>query len=599
MSTPPSEKPKTRSAVPSGKDPDSPDQVSDSASNAPQGEAARKAGALATLRDIVSELPRRIRGVIRERFVTNVTEFLDERQPLIWLLAIGIGITVGYVSIAFRWLIGLFQYPWLFTFGENVASAAAGMPWWVVILAPTTGGLIVGYILQHYMPGRRGQGVADVIEAHALHNARIDPKVGFLSAGLSALSIGTGASVGREGPIVHLGATIAGLVEDRFRLSPGARRTLFGCGVAAAVSASFNAPIAGVLFAHEVILHHYAFRALVPTILASVIGAVIARIHLGNYPAFIIPEYQITSYWEFPAFALLGVTCAFVAIIFELALMATERISWRFDMQLWLRCATGGFLVGCIGVFFPQVLGVGYEATDQALSGQIPLWLLFALLVAKTAATAISLSSRFCGGIFSPTLYLGAMTGAAFGAIATSVFPEIGSSDGLYAILGMGAVAGAVLGAPLSTTMIVFELTSGYAVTIALLLTVSIAVGLTQAVLGHSLFHWQLGKRGLFLTEGPHQAIMRRLKVSDFSRKLKDGEEEALPEKDEDGRPPVWLMQTDTLDHALRSFAQSGLSRLPVVDQDDTSKVIAWADRITALSAFNSALIEAHIEHHR
>ncbi|MBU1210999.1 MAG: chloride channel protein [Alphaproteobacteria bacterium] len=514
---------------------------------------------------------------------------------LVWLLALAISILVAYAAIGFRLLIGILQLPWLGTSSENVASAASSLPFWVVLAAPAIGGVLVGFLLEKYMPGRRAHGVADVIEARALHNSHIDPKVGLFSALLSAISIGAGASVGREGPIVHLGASIAAIMEDFFKLSQGARRTLLACGVAAAVSASFNAPIAGVLFAHEVILTHYAFRALVPTVIASVTAAVISRIHFGDATTFLIPDYSITSYWEFPAFALLGLTCAAVAIIFEVALMATDRLSWRFEMPLWARTGLGGLMVGAIAVFFPQVLGVGYEATNDALQRELPLILLLSLIVAKTAATAISLASRFAGGIFSPSLYLGAMTGSAFGLIATSVFPEIGSSQGLYAILGMGAVAASVLGAPLSTTLIVFELTGGYTMTIALLLTVSIAVGVTQAFLGHSLFYWQLGRRGLFLQEGPHKSIQRRLRVDAFMTPV---DPEAEPIHLEDTEAP-WLMATDTLERALREFDRSGTPRIAVVSSADPTLVIGHADRLKALNLFNKALIDAAVEEHR
>lgn len=529
------------------------------------------------------------------RFGVNLRNFLADRQVVVWTLALIISGLVAYAAIVFRWLIGIFQFPWLGTTQERVATAAAEAPFWVVLAAPTIGGLIVGYLLQHYMPGRRPHGVADVIEARALHNSHIDPKVGLFSAVLSAFSIGAGASVGREGPIVHLGATIAAVIQKRFRLSPGARRTLLACGVASAVSASFNAPIAGVLFAHEVILTHYAFRALIPTVIASVTGAVIARIHLGDATAFLIPEYSITSYWEFPAFALLGLTCAAVAIIFEVAMMATDRITWRVEMPLWLRTGLGGLAVGCIGVFLPQVLGVGYEATNEALKRELPLVLLLLLIIAKTAATAISHACRFAGGIFSPSLYLGAMTGSAFGLIATSVFPDFASSQGLYAILGMGAVAASVLGAPLSTTLIVFELTGGYTMTIALLLTVSIAVGVTQAFLGHSLFYWQLGRRGLFLQEGPHKSIQRRLRVDAFMTPVHP---EAEPAHLQDKDAP-WLMPTDTLERALREFDRSGLGRIAVVSTADQTLIIAHADRLKALNLFNKALIDAAVEEHR
>ncbi len=542
-----------------------------------------------------------LHNAILERFKHNLDEFLSDRQPLTWTLGLFIGIAVGYIALAFRFLIGMFQLPWLGTTSEKVASAAAAVPWWHVVLAPAIGGLIVGYILQKYLTGQRAHAVADVIESRSLRDCKIDPKTGLLSALLSAMSLGSGASAGREGPVVHLGATIASWLEHRFQLSPANRRTLLASGVGAAVAASFNAPIAGVLFAHEVILAHYATRAFVPIVIASVAGGVISRIHLGDFPAFTIPDYHITSFLEVPAFALLGVTCALVAILFQFSIMATERVVWHFEMPLWLRTSLGGLVVGIIALAFPQVLGVGYETTDQALYRNIPLWLLLALIVAKTAATSITLAVRFAGGIFSPSLYLGALTGAAYGVIATSAFPEVSASHGLYAILGMGAVAAAVLGAPISTTLICFELTGGFELSLALLLTVSVSAGLTQALLGQSFFHWQLAKRGLFLQEGPHKSIMRRLTVANFMTELKpdpkNTRDEPLRIATDEDEP--WLLPSDTLERALRTFDRSGRARVAVVSENDQTLVIGWAERMLALNAFNKALIDAHVEEHR
>lgn len=542
-----------------------------------------------------------LRNALLERFQHNFNEFLVDRQPLTWLLGLIIGVAVSYTALAFRFLIGVFQLPWLGTMSERVVSATATTPWWVIMLAPVVGGLIVGYSLERFMPGQRAQAVADVIESRALRDCRIEPRVGLLSALLSALSLGAGASAGREGPVVHLGATIAAWLEDRFHLSPANRRTLLASGVGAAVAASFNAPIAGVLFAHEVILGHYAMRAFVPIVIASVSGGVITRLHLGNFPAFTIPDYQIATYLEVPAFVLLGATCAAVAILFQFAIMATERMVWHFEMPLWLRTALGGLAVGIIALAFPQVLGVGYETTDQALYRNIPLWLLLALIVAKTAATAISLAVRFAGGIFSPSLYLGAVTGAAFGVIATSTFPEIGASHGLYALLGMGAVAASVLGAPISTTLICFELTGGYDLALALLLTVSISVGLSQALLGQSFFHWQLAKRGLFLQEGPHKSIMRRLIVANFMSEPKSsaGAEGGEPVRIASNATEPWLLASDTLERALRTFDRTGRTRIAVVSENDQTLVVGWADRMHALNTFNKALIDAHVEEHK
>ena len=452
------------------------------AANTPASGSTSNVGEVLSLQ---AQAARRITRYLTERIFPNFRDFVEQKSLLIWLLALFIGTGVAYAAIGFRLLIGSFQMLWLGIASERVYQAASELPWFVILLPPAIGGLIVGLLLKTYMSGNRVHGVADVIEARAIRDCNIDLKTGLWSALLSAISLGSGASAGREGPVVHLGATIASVLENRFNLPHHARRTLLAAGVGAAVSASFNAPIAGVLFAHEVILSHFAQRAFIPIVIASVAGTLINRFHLGNYAAFIVPEYQITSYWEFPAFALLGLTCALVAIAFQFAIILAERMAWSIELPIWSRPAIGGLLIGAMAIFFPQILGVGYDATDMALKLQFGLYLMIALIVIKAAATAITLASRFGGGIFSPSLYLGAMTGA-----ASEQFPEIASSQGLYAILGMGAVASAMLGAPISTTLIVFELTGGYEMTIALLLTVSIASGLAFAVNGQSFFHW-------------------------------------------------------------------------------------------------------------
>lgn len=533
---------------------------------------------------------------LREHVLPNTSAFLENKTPLVWLLAMVIGVGVAYVAILFRLAISVIQLPWLGTMSERVFEAASALPWYAILLAPAIGGLLVGLLLQYVMPGRRPQTVADVIEVRADRDCHIPLKTGLVSALISVVSLGSGASAGREGPVVHLGATLAANLESFFKLPRSAQRTLLACGVAAAVSASFNAPIAAVLFAHEVILAHYALSAFVPIVISSVIGTVVTRVHWGDFPAFIVPDYQITSYWEFPAFALLGLTCAAVAILFQFSIVFADRISRGIDVPLWMRPVIGGLMVGGIALFYPQVLGVGYDAMDATLNQKFSLNILLALLCAKTAATAITLASRFGGGVFSPSLYLGAMAGGAFGLIAGSVFPEMSSSHGTYALVGMGAVAAAVLGAPISTTLIVFELTGGYAVTIALLLAVSISTGLTQAVHGVSFFHWQLRDRGIFLHEGPHGQIVRTLQVADFMTALEDGE---VPEPLNIEAGDVSLMSDHSVETALRSFDQAGKDRLPVTDRYDPNVIIGWADHLAALRVVNQALVEAHVEEHR
>jgi len=525
----------------------------------------------------------------------NLRLFLSTRQPTMWMLALAIGICVSAAAILFRVGIGLVQWPWLGTTSEDVASAAAGLPWWVVLLTPALGGLVVGLYLDRFQPGRRTAAVADVIEARANAGRGLKFWPGISSAAVTVFSLGVGGSAGREGPVVHLGATIGSVICEAFRLPDSSRRVLLACGVASAVSASFNAPIAGALFAHEVILGHYALSAFVPIVIAAVMGTLLSRLWFGDYAAFTIPDYQITSYWELPAFALLGITCALVAVLFQFALIGTDWVERNIPVKFWMRPVAGGLAVGAIGVFFPEVLGVGYEATDKALKSELTIELMLALLVAKTAATAITLASRFGGGIFSPTLYLGAMTGGAFGLIAASAFPELASSQGLYAILGMGAVAAATLGAPISTAMIVFELTGGYALSIALLITVSIATGITQAIHGRSYFHWQLEMRGIILQDGAHRWLVKRVHVEDFMDA--PTEDDAAP-LDPEAETDV-LKGGDTLETALRAFDTTGQSTLPVIANDDPTKVIGRAHHIKALRYFNDALIKTNVEEHR
>lgn len=542
---------------------------------------------------------------LRGHILPNFSSFMHVRTPLVWLLAAIIGTAVAYAAILFRFSISVVQLPWLGTMSERVYENALTLSWPILILAPMAGGLLVGLILQYLMPGKRAQAVADVIEARVLHRCHIPLRTGLSSAFIAAVSLGSGASAGREGPVVHLGASLASSLQNLFDLPKHARRTLLGCGVAAAISASFNAPIAAVLFAHEVILAHYAVSAFVPITIASVIASVIARIHFGNFPAFQIPDHHIVSYWEFPAFALLGITCALVAIIFQFSIIFLDRFARTLTMPLWLRPVLGGLFVGIIALAYPQVLGVGYDVTDTAIR-QIPttpeadqprIILLLSLLVAKMAATAITLASRFGGGVFSPALFLGAMTGGAFGLIAASIFPDLASSNGAYALIGMGAVAATVLGAPISTTLIVFELTSGYALTIALLLAVSIAHGLTQAIHGLSFFHWQLRDRGLVLDEGQHRHIVRSIRVSEFMTPV-DDDEATEPVEMKEGM--VWLSKDLVMETALRSFNETGQDRLPVLDTDQTpAKIIGWASHVAALSKLNEALMEAHEEEHK
>jgi len=439
-------------------------------------------------------------------------------QVILSVLAVIIGAIGGGSAIAFREALAGIQFIFYGYSEERVATLAGALPWWHILAATTLGGLAVGLFVAFVMPGRRPLGVADVMEACALRGGRMGLSAGIGAAFVSALSLGVGASAGREGPVVHLGASLSAFVAARLRLGRALTQTLLGCGVAAAVAASFNAPIAGAFFALEVVVGHYAMSAFAAIVISSVTGTIVSRIWFGDFPAFTIPEHSIASFLEFPAFALLGLVSAATAVIFMFSVDVASRVVEKTPAPAWLRPACGGLAVGLIALAFPQILGVGYEATDTAIRGQFGLWMLCALLVAKTAATAISLGSGFGGGVFSPSLYLGAVLGGVFGIFATQMFPHLSSGPAAYTIVGMGAVAGSVLGAPISTILMVFELTGDYELTIGVMIATVIASLITRHAFGFSFFTWQLDRRGLNLRKGRELGLLQAVRVCDVMR---------------------------------------------------------------------------------
>ncbi len=425
------------------------------------------------------------------------------------LLAVAVGAIAGGGAIAFREAIQFVQIGVYGFRGELFHSLVAHHPWWWLLLGPAGGGLAVGLFLHYLSPERRPLGVADVIKASALDGGRMSLNAGLRGFFVSAVTLGSGASAGREGPVVHFAAALAAKTARALHLDRSLTQTLLGCGVAAGVAASFNAPIAGVFFALEVVLGSYALATFAPVVVASVTGTIISRAYFGDFPAFVLPPHEIASLWEFPAFALLGALSAAVAMTFVWSVDAVQRTQERVGLPLWLRPCAAGLCIGAIGIVFPQVMGVGYEATDQALNEELALSMLIALIVLKTAATAITLGSGFGGGVFSPALFLGAMLGGAFGLVATGVFPQLSSGHGAYTLVGMGAVAGAVLGAPISTILIVFEMTGDYALTVAVMIATVIASQIMTHVFGRSFFAWQLEDRGVRLAGGPESRALR------------------------------------------------------------------------------------------
>ncbi len=405
-------------------------------------------------------------------------------------LAVLAGLCGGAAAIALRESFGAISRL-LYGFEvESMASEAGALEWWRPCLILGLGGLGIGLFVRWCLPERRAYGVADVIESAVFRGATMSLSTGLKTALGAIATLGFGASVGREGPVVHLGATLGGWFAARAGLTVAGRRLLLGAGVAAAVAASFNAPLAGTFFALEVVVARYAFSAFAPVALAAVAGNLLSHVVYGADPAFVVPnDWAIASLWELPAFMLLGLVAAALALALVQAIYLVEGGMRRARLPLWLRPALAGLCVAGLALLDSRILGVGYEATSAALAGDYSLHLLLVLMVLKLVATALCLGSGFIGGIFSPSLVLGALGGGAFGLALSVLAPDYVSASGAYSLAGMGAVAGAVLGAPVSTAVMIVELTGDFAFTLAVLAAVVVASLVTRRLGLRSAFH--------------------------------------------------------------------------------------------------------------
>lgn len=519
----------------------------------------------------------------------------------VWLLAAGTGCLTAYAVLLFNILVEAITTLAFGAGSEMLAAGARGLPAWRAFLAPLAGGIIVALILSvgrrlGAMTEARCKGVAEVIEARAAGTAnRLSWRGGIANFLATTSSLGFGASAGREGPLVHAAGSIAASLGRRFGLNARDTRTLLGASAAAAVAAAFNAPIAGVLFALEVVLSNYALSVFGPVTLASVLAALIVRGHADAMHMLVIPDYADPGGISIPLGALLGIVCGLVAWTFlqagDAARKFARTLTERRGMPAPLLPVLAGAGMGLVAIFLPEVLGDGYQATRAALSGQYTLPLLMVLLGAKMVATVFCLACRFGAGVFSTGIYLGAMAGAAF-AVSLSLIPGVALSPTFFAMIGMGAVGGAIIGAPISTTLIMFEITGDYSMTAALMLAVGIATLMAQVLFGASWFHYQLRQRGYDLSEGPQGLILRTTRAGDIMKPA-EGAQAPLPET-----APRILPET-TLGEALALMTAESVDALPVVDPDHRAQVIGTITHIRALRHFNKALVESHIELHR
>ncbi len=471
------------------------------------------------------------------------------------LVASLVGLLGGYAAVALRMMIRYGQQ-WIWGTPEppsehwSLLAWVQDLPWYWLVLAPTFGGFVVGLLVRYGAREARGHGVPEVMAAVATQGGRIRPRVAAVKATASSLCIASGGSVGREGPIVQIGAALGSSVAQVLGLGPRRMRTLVGCGAAAGIAAAFNAPVAGALFAVEIILGDFGVPQFSPIVISSVVATVVSRHFLGDFPAFEIPAYSMHHPAELLAYGVLGVLAAFTAILFTRTLHLTETMVER--IRLWdpVKTALGGLAVGLLALAAPQVLGVGYEAMNGALEGRLGLAVLLGLLLAKLLAVSVTLGSGGSGGIFAPSLFLGAMLGGAVGAAMQYVMPGA-APPGAYALVGMGAVVAAATHAPITAIMILFELTSDYKIILPLMISCIVGTLIMIRVNRDSIYTIKLKERGIDVRHGQDVNLLRSIPVTEVLRS-----------------DTVRVREGELLGPLLGRILHDGETLLPVVDDD-------------------------------
>ena len=567
--------------------------------------------------------------------------FTSREHSFNLIVAIVIGLIGGYGAVGFRWCIAQVELL-SYRIAEPTVEALLHTPWYLRLLLPVVGGLIVGPIVHFFASEAKGHGVPEVMAAVARRGGVISGRVAAAKVVASAVTIGTGGSAGSEGPIVQIGSSLASVLGRLMHVSARRLKIFVGCGAAAGIAATFNAPVAGMLFSVEVILGDFGVSQLSPIIVSAVAATAISRYYLGNVPAFGVPEYTLAGPTELLYYALLGAAAAIVAVVFVKALDGSETWFERLSVPGWLKPALGGLGLGIVGACgLPHVYGVGYEFIEEALLGHLPLMLLMGLMVAKILATCLTLGSGGSGGILAPALFLGAMLGGVIWYPAHLLTPDIVSGNyGPYALVGMAAVLAAATRAPLQAILILFELTGGYKVILPLMLSSILATIIAGRLMKESIYTVKLAAKGIHLDQGRDINILAGIQVREimhtevvtvpYSMRVQNllelmsehGTHATFCMLDADGQlagtisypdirrllfdvehlAPVLRVEdianvdvnpmtpNDTLDMVLREFAEQNIDEIPVVSAEDRKQLIGSVMRSDVVAAYHNAV---------
>jgi CIC family chloride channel protein len=549
------------------------------------------------------------RATTAETTVANkiVRRIRRNEEQLFLVLTLVIGVVVGLTVVAFVVLterVGLRFYP-------------AGARPWRRLLMPVVGSGLTGYLLYRYFPNARGSGIPQTKTALFVGGGYITLRTVFGKFLCSSTSLASGIALGREGPSVHIGAGIASVLGRWLRLSPKKIESLLPVGAAAALAAAFNTPIAAVLFALEEVMGDLHAPLLGSVVLSSATSWMILHLVLGDEPLFHVPPYALVHPIEFVFYAVLGLIGGLVSVWFvKMILWMRPRFLSMPEKTRWIQPAAGGLIVGILAWFVPQVLGVGYTYVGDALNGRMTFPIMALLVVLKVLATTSTYASGNAGGIFGPSLFIGAMTGGAVGSLAHTALPLSTANPGAYALIGMGTAFAGIVRVPLTSVIMIFEMTRDYSIIVPLMISNLVSFYISYRLQRQPIYEALALQDGVHLPSPSTQRMTRQLRVNaamrtpdivlapsmdpvSAMRLMHDSRRYQMPVSDgnrflgmlsktelEHARPDVreirhLLKDTEfphvhsdhTLDVALHRMGSSGMQELPVVSRQDVHKL--------------------------
>lgn len=541
-----------------------------------------------------------------------VASWLRANRLGLFCVAVVVGVGAGLGAAAFRYLV--FAFTWVATghdeFGQQGWVVSDHLPWLGVgfyAVVPVVGGLLYGPLIARFAPEARGHGVPEVMIAVAENGGRIRPQVTVVKALASAMCIGTGGSVGREGPIVQIGAALASGFGQWVRMPENRLRVLVACGAAGGISATFNAPITGVFFAVELILRELSVDAIFTIMLSAMVADVIARVFFGSAPFLTqLPQgIELNHIANYLLIAALAAVAGLIGIAFKNLLYRTEDLCDRVwgDRPNWARPAVGGIVLGLLLLAVPQLYGVGYPVMYAAFAGHYALWFLVILAVGKMLACSLTIGIGGSGGVFAPSLFIGATSGMAFGVVMQHVIGTAVGHPALYAIVGMAAVFASAARAPLTALASTVEMTGDFTLTLPVMLAVAVGTTVSRGLSYGTIYTTKLLRRGFDIDRPAPAHAFADLTVADAMHAFTTPLDLAKPTVDAAPdrtavlgtvtriREPQALFANDSLAQALRQLVLYGRDGLPVIDTD-ARHVQGWLTNQNVLRA-----VGAHFTH--